>query len=50
MISKIKKEKIPEFFASLYYELASLNYQLYIDVAKELKKLVMSLFLKMKNL
>jgi len=36
MSSKIKKEKIPEFFASLYYELASLNYQLYIDVAKEI--------------
>ncbi len=36
MISKIKKEKIPEFFASLYHELASLNYQLYIDFAKEI--------------
>lgn len=38
MRSKIKKEKIPEFFASLYYELASLNYQLYIDFAKELSQ------------
>ena len=38
MRSKIKKEKIPEFFASLYYELASLNYQLYIDFAKEISQ------------
>jgi ubiquinone/menaquinone biosynthesis C-methylase UbiE len=38
MRSKIKKEKIPEFFASLYYELASLNYQLYIDFAIEISQ------------
>jgi ubiquinone/menaquinone biosynthesis C-methylase UbiE len=38
MRSKIKKEKIPEFFASLYYELASHNYQLYIDIAKEISQ------------
>ena len=35
MTRKIKKEKIPEFFASLYYEVASHNFQLYRDVAKE---------------
>jgi ubiquinone/menaquinone biosynthesis C-methylase UbiE len=38
MRSKVKKEKISEFFASLYYELASLNYQLYIDFAKEISQ------------
>ena len=38
MRSKIKKEKIPEFFASLYYELASLNYQLYVDLAIEISQ------------
>jgi ubiquinone/menaquinone biosynthesis C-methylase UbiE len=38
MRSKIKKEKIPEFFASLYYELASLNYQLYVDFAIEISQ------------
>ena len=38
MKSKIKKEKIPEFFASLYYELASLNYQLYVDFAIEISQ------------
>lgn len=38
MRSKIKKEKIPEFFAGLYYELASLNYKLYIDFAVEISQ------------
>lgn len=38
MRNKIKKEKIPEFFASLYYELASLNYQLYMEFAKEISQ------------
>jgi ubiquinone/menaquinone biosynthesis C-methylase UbiE len=38
MTSKIKKEKIPEFFASLYYEVASHNVQLYKDVAKEISE------------